>query len=110
MIRQGAATRDGKGEVVTGVVMMLIGENSRVVAERVRRKLEEIKKSLPLGVQVETYYDRTELVRKTVDTVIKNLSEGGILVILVLLALLGSIRGGLIVRQRFHFRCCLRSS
>ena len=97
MIRQGAATRDGKGEVVTGVVMMLIGENSRVVAHRVRQKLDEIKKSLPPGVTVETYYDRTDLVRKTINTVIKNLSEGGILVILVLLVLLGSIRGGLIV-------------
>ena len=65
--------------------MMLIGENSRVVAHRVHQKLDEIKKSLPPGVTVETYYDRTELVRKTINTVIKNLSEGGILVILVLL-------------------------
>ena len=97
MIRQGAATRDGKGEAVTGVVMMLIGENSRVVAQRVHEELEEIKKSLPAGVTVETYYDRTELVRKTINTVIKNLSEGGILVVFVLLVLLGSIRGGLIV-------------
>jgi len=97
MIRQGAATRDGKGEAVTGVVMMLIGENSRVVARRVDEELKEIKKSLPAGITVETYYDRTELVRRTINTVIKNLSEGGILVIFVLLVLLGSIRGGLIV-------------
>ena len=97
MVRQGAVTRDGRGEVVTGVVMMLIGENARVVADRVKNKIEEIKQSLPPGVTLETYYDRTELIRKTIRTVITNLSEGGALVILVLLLLLGSFRGGLIV-------------
>src|SRR5579883_3469502 len=59
MLRQGAATRDGRGEVVTGVVMMLIGENSRVVANQVDRKLNEIQKTLPAGVTIDTYYDRT---------------------------------------------------
>ncbi len=97
MVRQGAVTRDGRGEAVTGVVMMLIGENSRVVVDRVRSKLAEIERTLPPGITVETYYDRTELVRKTIRTVVTNLSEGGILVILVLLLLLGSLRGGLIV-------------
>ncbi|MGH9338929.1 MAG: efflux RND transporter permease subunit [Acidobacteriota bacterium] len=97
MVRQGAVTRDGKGEAVTGVVMMLIDQNSRVVVNRVKAKIEEIKKSLPPGVTIHTYYDRTELVRKTINTVIKNLSEGGLLVIAVLLLLLGSFRGGLIV-------------
>ena len=97
MVRQGAVTRDGNGEAVTGVVMMLIGENSRVVVDRVRAKLEEIKKALPPGVTVDPYYDRTSLVRKTIRTVITNLSEGGALVIVVLLVLLGSFRGGLIV-------------
>lgn len=96
-VRQGAVTRDGRGEIVTGVVMMLIGENSRVVAQRVREKLEEIKKSLPPGVTVDSYYDRTYLVRQTIRTVSKNLIEGGILVIAVLLLLLGNLRGGLIV-------------
>ncbi len=96
-VRQGAATRDGQGEVVTGVVMMLMGENSRVVAQRVREELDEIAQSLPKGVTVDTYYDRTELVRKTIRTVEKNLIEGGILVVAVLLLLLGNIRGGLIV-------------
>src|SRR5581483_6113432 len=96
-VRQGAVTRDGAGEAVTGVVMMLMGENSRVVAQRVREKLEEIKASLPKGVTVDSYYDRTALVRKTIGTVEKNLVEGGILVIAVLLVLLGNIRGGLIV-------------
>ncbi|MGH9200122.1 MAG: efflux RND transporter permease subunit [Vicinamibacterales bacterium] len=96
-IRQGAVTRDGRGEVVTGVVMMLMGENSRVVAERVRDELETIKQSLPKGVELDSYYDRTELVKKTIATVERNLIEGGILVVAVLLVLLGNIRGGLIV-------------
>ncbi|HOK46533.1 MAG TPA: CusA/CzcA family heavy metal efflux RND transporter, partial [Bryobacteraceae bacterium] len=96
-VRQGAVTRDGRGEAVTGVVMMLIGANSRVVAQSVKQKLEEIKPSLPPGVEIDTYYDRTDLVRKTIRTVTKNLVEGGLLVIAVLLLLLGNVRGGLIV-------------
>ena len=96
-VRQGAVTRDGRGEVVTGVVMMLMGENSRVVADRVKVRLAEIAKSLPPGVEVESYYDRTALVQKTIGTVTRNLVEGGVLVIAVLLLLLGNVRGGLIV-------------
>ncbi len=96
-VRQGAVTRDGDGETVTGVVMMLMGENSRVVAARVREALDSIKPSLPEGVTIETYYDRTQLVQKTIATVRKNLIEGGVLVIAVLLLLLGNVRGGLIV-------------
>jgi cobalt-zinc-cadmium resistance protein CzcA len=96
-VRQGAVTRDGRGEVVTGVVMMLMGENSRVVAERVRTELGAIAKTLPAGITVETFYDRTDLVRRTIGTVEKNLIEGGILVVAVLLILLGNVRGGLIV-------------
>ncbi len=96
-VRQGAVTRDGNGETVTGVVMMLMGENSRVVAARVRDALEGIKSSLPEGVTVDAYYDRTELVQRTIRTVTTNLIEGGILVIAVLLLLLGNLRGGLIV-------------
>ncbi len=97
LVRQGAVTRDGRGEAVTGVVMMLIGENSRVVAQRVHERLEEIQQTLPPGVEIDTYYDRTELVQKTIRTVEKNLAEGGLLVIAVLLLLLGNLRGGLIV-------------
>ena len=97
MVRQGAVTRDGRGEAVTGVVMMLMGENSRVVAERVGERLEGIKAALPPGVTVDTYYDRTSLVRKTIRTVEKNLVEGAILVVVVLLFLLGNFRGALIV-------------
>jgi cobalt-zinc-cadmium resistance protein CzcA len=96
-VRQGAVTRDGRGEIVTGVVMMLIGENARVVADRVKTELDVIAGSLPAGVTVESYYDRTDLVRKTIGTVSRNLIEGGILVVAVLLLMLGNIRGGLIV-------------
>jgi cobalt-zinc-cadmium resistance protein CzcA len=96
-IRQGAVTRDGGGEGVVGVVMLLAGENSRAVVHRVKEKMKEIEKSLPAGVEVAPFYDRTELVEKTVGTLTKNLVEGGALVILVLLVLLGSLRAGLIV-------------
>jgi len=97
MVRQGAVTRDGEGEAVTGVVMMLIGENSRTVVNGVKEKIEEIKTSLPPGVVIDTYYDRTELVRKTIKTVTKNLGEGALLVILILFLILGNFRAGLIV-------------
>ena len=97
MLRQGAATRDGRGEVVTGVVMMLIGENSRVVAQEVHGKLGQIQKTLPPGVMINSYYDRTELVKKTIHTVEKNLLEGALLVIAILLILLGNLRASLIV-------------
>ncbi len=97
MVRQGFATQDGKGEIVVGVAMMLIGENSRAVAQRVKDRLAGIQKSLPAGVRIEPLYDRTDLVTRTIETVRKNLIEGGLLVIAVLLLLLGSLRGGLIV-------------
>jgi cobalt-zinc-cadmium resistance protein CzcA len=97
MVRQGAVTRDGRGEVVVGIVMMLMGENSRVVVDRVKARIEAITPTLPAGVTIDPFYDRTELVRKTIHTVIKNLSEGGALVIVILLILLGNVRGGLIV-------------
>ncbi|MEQ1887122.1 MAG: CusA/CzcA family heavy metal efflux RND transporter [Bryobacteraceae bacterium] len=97
MVRQGFATQDAQGEIVIGVAMMLIGENSRVVVDRVKEKLMAIQKSLPEGVTVDPLYDRTDLVRRTIQTVARNLTEGGILVIAVLLLLLGSLRGGLIV-------------
>ena len=97
LVRQGAATRDGRGEVVTGVVMMLIGENSRVVARRVHERIQQINKTLPPGISIDTYYDRTELVNRTIETVRKNLIEGAFLVVAVLLLVLGNLRGGLIV-------------
>jgi len=96
-IRQGAVTRDGEGEVVVGIVMMLLGENSRVVVDRVKEQVSALERTLPEGVSLHPYYDRTDLIRRTLKTVATNLAEGGLLVILVLLLLLGSLRGGLIV-------------
>ena len=97
MIRQGAVTRDGRGEVVTGIVMMLMGENSREVSQAVHERINAIAPTLPAGVVIDTFYDRTELVDRTVTTVATNLIEGGVLVIVVLLLLLGNLRGGLLV-------------
>ena len=97
MVRQGAVTRDGRGEVVTGIVMMTLGENSGEVARAVEAKMEAIRTSLPPGVTLETFYDRTELVDRTIGTVVTNLIEGGVLVVVVLLLLLGNVRGGLLV-------------
>jgi heavy metal efflux system protein len=96
-LRRGAATMDGKGEVVVGVALMLMGENARAVTERVKARLEELKPTLPPGIEVEPYYDRSELVNRTIKTVVINLTEGAVLVILVLLVLLGDLRAGLIV-------------
>ncbi len=96
MVRQGAVTRDGRGEAITGIVMMLIGENSRAVVRRVQQAVEDIRPSLPPGVTLDTYYDRTDLVRKTLHTVASNLIEGGILVIVVLFVMLRNLRAGLI--------------
>lgn len=97
MLRQGAATRDGRGEIVAGIAMLLAGENARAVVSRVKDKITEIERTLPEGVMIDAFYDRTELVRKTVRTLSTNLLEGGALVIIVLLILLGSVRAGIIV-------------
>ena len=97
MIRNGAVTKDGKGEAVTATVMMLAGENSRTVVEEVKAKLEQIRPRLPEGVVVDSYYDRAVLISRTITTVASNLAEGGILVVAVLLALLGNLKAGLVV-------------
>lgn len=97
MVRHGAVTADGRGEVVTGIVMMLLGANSREVSEAVAARLDEIRPTLPQGVTLVTHYDRRELVDRTIRTVAINLIEGGVLVIIVLLLLLGNLRGGLLV-------------
>lgn len=94
-LRTGAATRDGK-ETVLATAMMLIGENSREVADSVARELKEIQKSLPEGVIAEPVYERTILVDKAIATVQKNLVEGALLVIVILFLLLGNIRAALI--------------
>lgn len=94
-LRTGAATRDG-AETVLGTAMMLIGENSRTVAQDVAAKLDDIQASLPEGVIAEAVYDRTALVDKAIATVSKNLMEGALLVIVVLFLLLGNFRAALI--------------
>jgi cobalt-zinc-cadmium resistance protein CzcA len=96
-LRRGAATMDGEGEVVLGVALMLMGENSRTVTERVKARLDELRKTLPQGVSVEPYYDRSALVDRTIRTATHNLIVGAILVIIVLFLLLGRLRAGLIV-------------
>jgi len=94
-LRTGAATRNGE-ETVLGTVFMLKGENSRIVAERVERKMAEINRTLPEGVEAKTVYNRTKLVNETLTTVRDNLLEGALLVILVLFVLLGNFRAALI--------------
>ena len=94
-LRTGAATENGN-EVVLGTVFMLVGENSRAVAQRSAAKLVEIQKSLPAGIEAKTIYDRTDLVDRTIATVSKNLIEGALLVIVVLFLLLGNFRAALI--------------
>ncbi|ALP54987.1 cation transporter (plasmid) [Candidatus Tenderia electrophaga] len=94
-LRTGAATQNG-GEVVMSTVFMLIGENSRTVANDVANKLEEIQSSLPEGVTATAVYNRTTLVDKTLETVQKNLLEGALLVIVILFLLLGNIRAAIL--------------
>ena len=94
-LRTGAATQEG-AETVLGTAMMLVGENSRAVAQSVAQKVKDIQSSLPDGIVIEPVYDRTLLVDKAIDTVQKNLVEGALLVIVILFILLGNIRAALI--------------
>ncbi|GAX61652.1 silver efflux pump [Candidatus Scalindua japonica] len=96
-VRYGAVTKDGKGEVVTGIVMSLIGANSREVVNRVKKKIEEIKRSLPKGVTIKPFYDRSELINKCIKTVTNALIIGGGLVFIVLFGFLGNLRSAFIV-------------
>lgn len=95
--RFGAVTKDGKGEEVSGVAMMLKGENSSEVVHRVKEKMSQIEKSLPEGVAIEAFSDRTKLIDKAISTVEKNLIEGALIVIFILVLLLGNWRAGLVV-------------
>ncbi len=95
MPRQGAVLRDGKGETVSGMVIMLKGENGKRVIERVKAKLASL--SLPPGLRISGFYDQSEVIDRTIATVRRNLLEGGGLVILVLLLFLGNVRAALIV-------------
>src|SRR5829696_3928288 len=94
-LRTGAATEDGK-EVVLGTVFMLMGENSRMVAQRVAAKMAEVNRTLPPGVVAKTVYDRTTLVDATIETVSHNLLVGALLVIAILFVFLGNIRAAVI--------------
>jgi heavy metal efflux system protein len=96
-VRLGGATRDGEGEIVVGTVIMLAGDNSRAVVDRVAAAIKTISTNLPPGVGIAPFYDRTDLIRRTIKTVVHNHIEGAALVILVVLVLLGSIRAGLII-------------
>lgn len=96
-IRQGAATRDGKGETVMGVAMMLKGENSRQVSARVVDRLNQLRTAMPPGVEIDVFYDRRDLVDRTIQTAATNLAEGGLIVVAVLFLFLLQVRAGLIV-------------
>lgn len=96
-IRRGAVTAEGSGEVVLGLAFMLMGENSQVVTEQLKRQLGSVRESLPPDVIAEVVYDRTELTTQVISTVQHNLTAAAILVILVLFLLLGNPRAGLLV-------------
>jgi cobalt-zinc-cadmium resistance protein CzcA len=95
--RFGALTRNGDGEVVGGIVMMLKGENAAQVMERVEERVQQVRKSLPEGVEIQPYLVRSKLINNAIHTVEKNLLEGGLIVIFILVLLLGNWRAGLIV-------------
>lgn len=96
-VRYGALTKDGQGEAVGGMIMMLKGANSNEVISAVKERMALIEKSLPEGVHIKPFLDRSDLIQRTTDTVTNNLIEGALIVIFVLVFLLGNWRGGLIV-------------
>ncbi len=96
-VRYGAMTQDGKGEVVGGIVMMLKGANSAQVIERVKARVAQVQNSLPEGVEIKAFLDRSELVGRAINTVKTNLIEGGLIVVFVLVIFLGNVRAGLVV-------------
>ena len=102
-LRQGAVTKDGQGEVVTGIVLKGINENTKQVIERVNAKVAEINKSLPEGVKIVDYYDQSDLIDHSIHTVTKSLIEGEVLVLIILLLLLGDFRGSLITAAAIPF-------
>ena len=102
-IRQGAVTKDGQGEVVTGIVLKRINENTKQVIERVKEKVAEINKTLPQGVSVVDYYDQSELVDNSTHTVVTSLIAGEVLVLIILLLLLGDFRGSIITAAAIPF-------
>lgn len=101
--RQGAMTRDGRGEIVGASVLMLKGQNSRDVVASLKTAIDALKPKLPAGVEVELYYDRSEFVGSVITTITKNLSEGAIIVVFCLLLTLGTLRAGLLVAGAIPF-------
>jgi heavy metal efflux system protein len=97
MPRQGAVTRDGNGETVAGMLIMLKGENGKNVIARAKSRIAAIQRTLPKGVRLNPFYDQSEVIDRTIGTVRNNLVEGGVLVIAVLFLFLGNISGALIV-------------
>lgn len=95
--RQGAVTRDGKGEAVAGMTIMLKDQNSKLVVDAVKKAIPKIQASLPKGVKINPFYDRTELIQACIRTVAGALGLGGLLVVVVLFLFLGNLRGALIV-------------
>ena len=95
--RYGAVTRNGEGEVVAGITLMLKGENFQQVIKNVKERLVQVQKSLPEGVVIEPFIDRTQLVTRVTNTVAKNLIEGGLIVIFILVLFLGNFRAGMVV-------------
>ncbi len=95
--RFGAVTRNGEGEVVAGIAIMLKGENFQQVSRNVKARIEQIRKSLPEGVVIEPFIDRTDLVKRVEGTIARNLVEGGLIVIFVLVLFLGNWRAGMVV-------------
>ncbi len=95
--RFGAVTRNGEGEVVAGIAIMLKGENFQEVSRRVKNRIAQISRSLPEGVTIEPFIDRTDLVNRVEGTIARNLAEGGLIVILVLVLFLGNLRAGIVV-------------
>jgi cobalt-zinc-cadmium resistance protein CzcA len=96
-LRQGVITRDGEGEAVTGIAMMIIGGNSRDTVQATKRRLAEIQAELPPGVKIDPIYDREDFVSRTLSTVLKNLIEGALVVTVLLALFLGTVRGALVV-------------
>lgn len=93
----GVATQNGEGEVVSSTAIMLMGENSLKVVQSVKDKVEEIKTKLPPGMEIKTFYDRSEFISRTLGTVFLNLAEAAVLVLIILIVTLGSLKGALIV-------------
>jgi cobalt-zinc-cadmium resistance protein CzcA len=102
-------TYNGQGEVAGAVVMMMKGENSNEVIKKVKTRIEEIQKTLPEGVKIDAFLDRTKMVNNAIGTVEKNLLEGALIVVFVLVLFLGNLRAGFLVASVIPLPCFLPS-